>query len=43
VLYNLEYGCTVAVDDWKALKDGEEVTVKWGGVRKARCLRAYKK
>ena len=27
-LYNLEYGCTVAVDDWKALKDGEEVTVK---------------
>ena len=33
----------VAVDDWKALKDGVKVTVKWGGVKKARCLRAYEK
>jgi len=32
----------VAVGDWNALKDGEKVTVTWGGVRKARCLRAYK-
>ena len=29
--------------DWAALEDGEVVEVNYGGVKKGRCFRAYKK
>ena len=29
--------------DWEALEDGEAVEVDFGGVKKGRCFRAYKK